>query len=346
MDPHGTLCLHEHFELLGLLVSCRRALRCLFITFCEKSEAYKSLNLGIFSESPSPYTWLLQSMNLVDSWLNSMSLEHGDDRVSGMLLSLMDQTSYVFFTICKHDFGFPIHLALRPKETKVSVDSEGNISTEPSSSSNLSKDTKACESLARIVEALEVETKSLFPFLKEALKSGNVEAGVPQADLNKLSSVVSCVQGLLWGLECAFSDISTNYKDVKAKLMKQNYKTMSRIFGFLDIVVNFIGTSSQIYLCSDQLVRSSCDDQDMQNIGNGSHGLNTDLLQSFLNGQNLEAAYLLRRLLISSSAIVRLSTVIKCSPLPSNVVQILLGCSELLWTKFSQTLGMPNSSFV
>ncbi|XP_074312982.1 uncharacterized protein LOC141648325 [Silene latifolia] len=389
VDPQGTLCFHEHFELLGLLVSCRRAMRYLLMTFCENSEASKSSSLGIFSENSSPYFWLLKSLNLVVGWWNSISLEHDDGRVSSMIISLMDQTSYVFVTICKHNFGLAIHSALRPKETKVSKDTEGNFLIESGSSSKSSKENKSCKSLAMIVEALEVETNAVFPFLKEAFSSRNIEAG-----MYKLSSVVSCIQGFIWGLECALSDIGTNYKDLKAKLMKHNYKTMSRVINFLDMIVRFIGESSQIFLCSDALVTSSCDDQDLQNVKNvknGSHGLRTDaslnepfvsgsefsemplassefqiapgcsgtsrveletlsynhlrmdLLQSFLSGENLEAAYFLRRLLISTSGIMRLSMLFKCSPLSSNTVQNLLGCSGFLLTKFSQMPGMPNS---
>ncbi|KAK9690826.1 hypothetical protein RND81_09G156400 [Saponaria officinalis] len=330
VKPHGTL-LHEHYELLGLLVSCRRTLRYLLTTFCEKSEAYKSSSLGIFSKCPSPFLWLLKSINVVVDWSNFMSLDYNDDRVNNMTVSLIDQTAYVFFTVCKREFALAVHLALNPKETIVS-----------------SKNIKSCKCLTMIVEALEVETKSLFPFLKEALNDGNV-------DLNKISSVLSCVQGSLWGLECALSNIGTNFKELKAKLKKYNYKTISGIINFLDTVVKFICISSQIFFRSDQSVKSSYDDQDMQNLENGSHGLvefasfdynclRTDLLQSFLDGQNLQAAYFLRRLLISSSAIVRLSTAVKCSSLSSKTVQILLGCAEFLLTKFSNMLDMPKSS--
>ncbi|KAL9238368.1 hypothetical protein vseg_012798 [Gypsophila vaccaria] len=355
VDPHGTQCWHEHFELLRLLVSCRRTLRYLLTTFCEKSESYESSSLGIFSKCPSPSKWLLKSLNLVIGWSTSMSLDHNDGRVNNMIVSLMDQTSYVFFTICKRDFGWAVHWVLSPKETKVSCGSEGTPSTESSSSLKLSKDITGCKSLAMIVEALEVETKSLFPFLNEVLNNGNVDAGVPLADLNKLFSVLACVQGSLWGLECALGDIGTNSEEVKAKLKKHNNKTVARIISLLDMIVKFIGTSSQIFLCYDQSVKSSCNDQDVQNSENGSHGLvefgsfdykslRMDLLQSFLDGQNLEAAYFLRRLLISSSAIIRLSTVINCSSLSFEAVQILLGCSEFLLTKFSEMLDMPKSS--
>ncbi|KAH9606417.1 hypothetical protein KSS87_015060 [Heliosperma pusillum] len=391
VDPQGTLCFHEHFELLGLLVSCHRAMRYLLMTFCENSEASKFSSLGIFSENSSPYVLLLKFLNIVIGWSNSMPLDHDDGRVNSMIISLMDQTSYVFVTICKHNFGLAIHSALRPKDTKVSKDSERNILIESSSPSKSSKDIKSCESLAMIVETLEVETKTVFPSLKKAFSSLNIEAGIPLLELNNLLSVLSCVQGFLWGLECALSDIGTSYKDLKAKLMKHNHKTMSRIINFLDMIVRFIGESSKIFLCSDALVTSSCNDQDMQNLENGSHGLRTDaslndplvsgsefgemplassesqaapscsgtnlveldsfsynylrmdLLQSFLRGENLEAAYFLRRLLLSTSAIMRLSMLFKCSPLSSNTVQNLLGCSGFLLMKFSQMSGMPNS---
>lgn len=75
--------------------------------------------------------------------------------------------------------------------------------------------------------------------------------------------------------------------------------------------------------------------------------LRLDLLGSFFNGENMDAAFFLRGLLMASSAIVRLSMLIDCSTLPSNLIQIFLGCSKVLLTKFSEMLNCPSpASFV
>ncbi|KAJ8433946.1 hypothetical protein Cgig2_001875 [Carnegiea gigantea] len=416
LDPHGTLCLHGHHEVLGLLVSCRRALKYMLMGFCEvKSKAGKSLNLPLFSGSSSSTLWLLKSVNLVVAWRNTLSSENNDGQVNNMIFSLMDHTSYVFFTLCKYQFGLAIHSIMRPSSAKVSCPvCVGNLSHE-CACMRKSKDNEACESVTCIAETFEEQTKSFLVSLRESFGSESVEVSERLADLNKLSSVISCIQGFLWGLESTLNDIHASTTDLKAKLIKRKHRTLSGINSFIDTFLGFIGNFSRTFVHNDQPLKSQCDGQEgrrlyrdsndmvtepslseghnyssgtkyenqdknsgpktlplgpsdvqydtdcsnrrlqaadgaisvLTEFGSFNHNcLRVNLLQSCLYGQNLEAAFFLRELFIASSAIMKLSIHMGCSPLPSDLIQILMGCAEVLLEKFACMGDTPKPSSV
>ncbi|KNA07368.1 hypothetical protein SOVF_172460 isoform A [Spinacia oleracea] len=418
LDSHGSPCVHEHHEFLRLLVSCRRALKYVLMAFSvEKSAVCNFTKVPIFSEVPSSILWLLDSIKLVSTWWKTSSSQNNSSQCNDLIVSLRDQTSYVFVTLCKHHFGAAIHSIVSPKKArKSSFDCDNNHSKDSDFSAKLSNDVGACKSVIMIVEALEEETKNLLLTLKEAFSDVTAEVDVRLVDLSKASSALSCIQGFLWGLECALNDTLASGDDVKVKMMKSEHNIMSRVVSFINIFMELIGISSQIFLHNNLPVKIMCDGQGQLNLDNDSHVLGTDaslntslngrdtelknqignsgsemttlatralqngsdssrkkrrsrsdnshsaiygltefnsfnynclridLLISFLNGQNQEAAFFLRGLFIVSSAILRLSVLIDCSPLASNLIQKFLGCSEVLLTKFSEMLDFPSSS--
>ncbi|XP_062092875.1 uncharacterized protein LOC133798553 [Humulus lupulus] len=75
--------------------------------------------------------------------------------------------------------------------------------------------------------------------------------------------------------------------------------------------------------------------------------LNKYFLRSLLTGDSTEAAYLLRQLLIASSAILRLNLHIDCAPLSATLMQILTGISQFLLSELADTIHVQRPlSFV
>ncbi|KAM6595354.1 hypothetical protein CsatA_005878 [Cannabis sativa] len=75
--------------------------------------------------------------------------------------------------------------------------------------------------------------------------------------------------------------------------------------------------------------------------------LNKSFLRSMVTGDCTEAAYLLRQLLIASSAILRLNLHIDCAPLSANLMKILTGISQFLLSELVDTIHVPRPlSFV
>lgn len=403
IDAHGSLCFHEYLKFLRLLVSCRRALKYISMAFCVgKSEVCNFAKVPILSEVPSSIAWLVESVKLVITRWNTLSSLNNSSQFNDLIVSLMDQTSYVFFTLCKHQFASAIHSIASPKRARKSgFEFEGNNSNESEFSAKLSNEGEACKSVIMIVEALEEETKSLLRTLKEAFSDGSVEVDVRSVDLSKLYFAVSCSQGFLWGLESALNDMLASGVDLKVNMMNSKHNFMSRVNSHINLFSELIGISFRIFLHYDHPVKTMCNSASLvkglnygsatevenQNGNSGSelmtlatcdlqHGsdsslrkkrlksanshsaingltefssfnyncLRIDFLGSFLKGQNLEAAYILRGLFIVSSVIVKLSVLINCSSLSSNLIQNFLGCSEVLLTKFSEMLDFPSSS--
>ncbi|KAL8140774.1 hypothetical protein V2J09_006795 [Rumex salicifolius] len=83
METHGSLQLHGQCELFRLLVSCRRALKCLIIAYSEERMNEESCDTGIFGECSTHVLWLLKSASLVVDRVNNCS-NKGDVHANSM----------------------------------------------------------------------------------------------------------------------------------------------------------------------------------------------------------------------------------------------------------------------
>ncbi|KAG6761632.1 hypothetical protein POTOM_034860 [Populus tomentosa] len=90
----------KQYELLRLLVTCRKALKYLIIAYCEEKIAQSSL-IPILSEDVRSVLWLSKSMSVVFRLQETLSEDNACE-VTDMIFSLMDQTSYVFLTLSKY----------------------------------------------------------------------------------------------------------------------------------------------------------------------------------------------------------------------------------------------------
>uniref|UniRef100_A0A803LGJ9 Nucleolar 27S pre-rRNA processing Urb2/Npa2 C-terminal domain-containing protein n=1 Tax=Chenopodium quinoa TaxID=63459 RepID=A0A803LGJ9_CHEQI len=299
LGTHRSPYVHDHHEFLRLLVSCRRALKYILMAFCaDKAENCIPTNIPILSEVPSSIHWLLESVKIVSTWWSTLSSQNSSN-CSDLIVSLRDQTSYVFVTLCKHQFYTAIQSIASPTSTgKSGSNCDDNLSNEFNFSEKLSNDVEVCKGVIMMVEVLEEETKKSLLSLKEAFSDGDMEVDGRPVDLSKLSSVISCIQGLLWGLECALNDTLASGDDLKVKVMKSKDNIMSRVVSFMNLVMELIGKSSRIFLHNNHPIKMSDGQGQLKNgidtelenqIGNSGSELTTlatcDLSNGFVSSR-------------------------------------------------------------
>ena len=251
---HCALCSHNHYELYRLFLSCRRTLKHLIMAFCEeKMEASQSSLTSIFPEVSFPVLWLLKSVSVM------VGLQHtfSEDRASQfryMSFSLMDQTSYVFLMFSKSQFSHVVHFSMNVKKScaeQLNSDlvHEQSHLTETDPCSDSSKAVDAWNNVVLVAEALKEQTENLLISLKDALCNKRVEVGT--VDLNRLSSLVSCFQGFMWGLASAMNHIDVKECDDEMKLLNWKNEPFSKLNLCINVFTDFIDFSLCMFLIED-----------------------------------------------------------------------------------------------
>ena len=251
---HCALCSHNHYELYRLFLSCRRTLKHLIMAFCEeKMEASQSSLTSIFPEVSFPVLWLLKSVSVM------VGLQHtfSEDRASQfryMSFSLMDQTSYVFLMFSKSQFSHVVHFSMNVKKScaeQLNSDlvHEQSHLTETDPCSDSSKAVDAWNNVVLVAEALKEQTENLCIYLKDAFFNKRVEVGT--VDLNRLSSLVSCFQGFMWGLASAMNHIDVKECDDEMKLLNWKNEPFSKLNLCINVFTDFIDFSLCMFLIED-----------------------------------------------------------------------------------------------
>uniref|UniRef100_A0A2P2J3V6 Nucleolar 27S pre-rRNA processing Urb2/Npa2 C-terminal domain-containing protein n=1 Tax=Rhizophora mucronata TaxID=61149 RepID=A0A2P2J3V6_RHIMU len=414
---------HEKYEIVRLLMLCRRALKFLIMAYCEKKTGTtQSSFISIFPGGILSVLWLFKSMYIVVGFQETLSEDFTDD-IRYMFCSLMDHTSYVFLTLTKYECIYATEFlnVVKPDEEQLS----SNVDQKHSPSEfdpclNLCKDVEAWKSIVAVAESLKEQTQNLLILLKDALYDKKVGDGISVVNFTKLSSMVSSFGGFLWGLASALNHTNKMDSDPKVKLLTWEGEPASRINLCIAVFVDFIcfvlckllgEADSPGHLCyvhNFKRLNNSCGMLDSKefsikifrqtdilcgkqhqkseiatacrapsDIGDDSHStsmcshgmlsedadsvasvlckidsfeceiVNADLLGSLLEGNNHEAAILIRHLLIAYSAILRLHWQTGCSSLLSILVPGFLGICEVLMLKLADMVVVPESfSFV
>ncbi|KAI3896812.1 hypothetical protein MKW92_018397 [Papaver armeniacum] len=180
LQDQGELKGDSYYELFRLFVSCRKALRCLLMSFHDASgEAEQCSIIPIFSENSYAVLWLWKSVTALTELVSVFPEEHATE-VRHLSLSLMDDTSYIQSTLSKEQFLFSPSSAVNNAE----------LSKEPPVSDGFSKNGSSGES-----------NPSLGTWMESLKKHAEVLL-LKIADLNivEVSSLVTSIHGLLWGI--------------------------------------------------------------------------------------------------------------------------------------------------
>ena len=297
--------------------------------------------------------------------------------------------SYVFLTLSKYQCTCAVDSIIAEKPCTELPNSD--VAQEQSSVNksnpclDTSNDFESWKSVIIIAESLEEQTQDLIISLKDALfKNAGDEIDV--VDWNKLSSIVSCFCGFMWGLASALDHTNATDSDYEVKLLRWKSEPISKISHCINVFADFICFSFHMLFVEDDHqpehlydARNSVKSNDSSIVlGSGDswkatvdkhssqpdncstiasvlskldsyecQPLKKDWLQSFLKGNLPKAAVLIRQLLIAVSAILRLNLQTMCTLFLSSMVPSFTGISQVLLLKLADGTEVPKPfSFV
>ncbi|XP_065866665.1 uncharacterized protein [Euphorbia lathyris] len=344
LECRDALSLNCQYQLLRLLVSCRRTLKGIIKGFGEeKTRTFQSSIIPVLSEDLHAVMWLFKSVNIVVV-LQEVLAKDGADGVSERICSLMDHTSHVFLTLSKHYFNSAY---------------EHYASNESDSGLDSFENSKGWKNVLLVAESLKDQTKGILIFMKDALSNEKEGNRVNIVNMELLSSIISCFSGFLWGLASALNYINTTDTD-KMELFSLIFKPGSKIQFCIDVFAEFISFVLNTLFAEDDHRSSGSFDAQKDSRGlSGSEQLqsvatvlsNPDtyqcnllsncLLQSLLKGDNPQAGILIRRLLIASSALLRLNLQTNRTTSMSSLVPLCFDICQVLLFKLANMSEVP-----
>lgn len=206
-DQHGSVALCSRYELLRLLVTCRRTFKNLLMASCEGKKGHQSL-LACLSSERSPVFWLLKSLSAITGFLSAFSPETSP-QLKHMIFSLMDHTSFILLTLFKDQFNAILASTAGKSYGRAISSADGHEETvlKESQCSGFSDNDDAWRSVSSVAGTLMGHAQDLLDSLNVAFvnrKMGDL-AGLQEMD--KVSPVVSCFQGFLCGLASAMDSL-------------------------------------------------------------------------------------------------------------------------------------------
>ncbi|XP_042507828.1 uncharacterized protein LOC122083947 [Macadamia integrifolia] len=257
LDFHGELDALNHSELLRLFVSCRRALKHLMMACSEENmEVGPSSVISVLFESSGSLFWLVRSVFAVVG-LSIMVSEACGGLVKDMVFSLMDHTSYVFLMITKEHFHMAIdslndeNPCLEFLESGMLCNEDNLVDSDPRFDS--SGHASAWKGVVLMADSLREQTQSFLESLKNTHSNANFGPGVDVVNLNKLSSMISCFQGFLWGLASALNDVCEKCSTAKAKSLIRKLVHLPELSPCISVVEDLILFCLQVLLFENGL---------------------------------------------------------------------------------------------
>uniref|UniRef100_A0A5B7BNV3 Nucleolar 27S pre-rRNA processing Urb2/Npa2 C-terminal domain-containing protein n=1 Tax=Davidia involucrata TaxID=16924 RepID=A0A5B7BNV3_DAVIN len=262
LDCRGASCSHNCYELFRLFFSCRRVLKNLIMASCEgKMEANQSSLTAMLSESSFPVLWLLKSLSAVIELQHAFS-EDNATQVKDMIFSLMDHTSYVFLILSKDQSLHAVNFLINAREPceqhpNSAVVHEQSDLIEFDRCLESSECIDAWKTVVLIAETLREQTRNLLVSLKETIFNAKVGGCAGVLELKKLSSIISCFQGFLWGLASALDHVDAKGCNFKTKLSRWKFEPIYKVNHCIDVFADFINYFLRVlFVEDDQLPQS------------------------------------------------------------------------------------------
>ncbi|KAK9148249.1 hypothetical protein Scep_007006 [Stephania cephalantha] len=210
LDHKGEMKQQKQYELFQLFLCCRRALKCLAITYYEeKVEVGQSTPFVILPESLHLGLWLSKSLTEVLPLLHLLPGVHAS-QLKYLLFSLIDHTSYVFLMLSKSQLytsDLLVHDEKLQLGSSFSCGLKKIVLHDLPTSLELPNKDGDWKTWILMVETLKEQALSLLVNMKSDTSSSKDSSFDSFLHVNKLSSVVSCFQGSLWGLVSVLSNI-------------------------------------------------------------------------------------------------------------------------------------------
>ncbi|CAN4125104.1 unnamed protein product [Withania somnifera] len=216
-DQHGSVAFCSCYELLRLLVTCRRTFKNLLMASCEGKKGHQLMQACLSSGS-SPVFWLLKSVSAITGFLSVFS-QQTSPQLKYMIFSLMDHTSFILLTLFKDQFKAILSLTASNSYGGAISSAYGHEDTVPKEDgqcSDLSDNDDARRSVSSVAGTLTGHAQDLLDYLNVALINKKVGDLAGLQAMDKVSAVVSCFQAFLCGLASAMDTLDISSTVIEA----------------------------------------------------------------------------------------------------------------------------------
>ncbi|XP_026393779.1 uncharacterized protein LOC113288863 [Papaver somniferum] len=341
LQDQGELQVDSYYELFRLFVSCRKAFRCLLISFHGASGEAKQCSIStIFSGNSYAVLWLWKSVTALIELLPAFPEEQATE-VRHLSLSLMDDTSYILSTLTKEQFRLSVFSA---------INNNAELLQELPISDGLSKNRSSGESYPSLGTWMEDMMKSLEKH------ADTTKASLKTVELDDLSSLVTSIYGFLWGINSTLQSYKKNTDEhnllVSWLSPESEDSKDSKLKLFIASSENFINSCLHTFFVMDskdlslKKNRSSSDNASFTVdilIDSYERLLLKKPLSRLLKGDNPKLAACVRQLLIGSSAILSLKRQIYSGSFFSSSMPVSIAISQYLLTEFTNMVQEPHS---
>lgn len=244
--------------LLRLFVLCRRAIKHLLVASVENEEILRSSYLfTVFNHST--ILWFLKSVDELVGLPHAFFGERNFVQVEAMYFPLIDHTAYIFLTVSKRLMSCTLQLKVSNEMVDKQLASQDgttkediyNISDQCSETSGNSESLKGLEMFAEI---LADQTRDLT-ITKDMVHMRERETDLYIFNWNRLSCLMSCLQGFLWGLASATSNMDGDLFTHNQQAVL--YTHLSRLENYFVVFENFVHSCINI-LSTHTHDKSSC----------------------------------------------------------------------------------------
>lgn len=238
----------EHFK---MFLSCRRTLKNLLMASAdEMAIGYHSSLFCIFSEELSSLLWLLKSLIAVTG-PRCLLFEDIDYQMEDMLFPLMDHTSYIFLTMCKYHLKQAIQYSKEVSQLKLAVGGDVSMIEHKKQSELHVHD--PWRNIMLLAENFREQIQSSLVRFKAVYDTEKVGVLTVFHELNKLSPVISCIQGFLWGLASGLETTGLENWASRIKLAKSEDEPLYRLNVHIDECTQFVNYFLNLLLLKDEV---------------------------------------------------------------------------------------------
>ncbi|XAR73298.1 hypothetical protein NMG60_11007218 [Bertholletia excelsa] len=277
LDCCNDLCSQNLYDLWRLFLSCRRALKNLIMASSEETiVASQSLVSLVFNQNPLAVMWLLKSLASV-----TVAQHHfleDSAVVKDMIFSLVDHTSYVLLALSKYQFVHAFHILINAEKAggekrSLTVAHEEVDLCELDSCFDSTNNINPWEAVVTLAETLKEETRNILLSQKNGPCGAKVQVGFSIFEIIKLSSIVSCWHGFLWGFSSALDHIDSKSCNIKKQLSKMNLESVDKLLCYIDLFTGFVNYFVHILVIEDDQLPSGLHEGWTLLMSDGSCGL-------------------------------------------------------------------------
>lgn len=232
LGGHNATCSLNSYQIFQLLLTCRRVLQILAVA-SSKDDVNGS-------QSPPclfPLPWLLKSLSVAIGFQHAFPKDVAFE-ARAAVFSFLDYTSNVLLTVIRNEYKRAVSSLVSVREN---VDFGNEESDQPGCNlPSYPKETLgACQSILELAKALEDNLQKSLTTVREASVDKKIECMAGSQDLNKLSSIIACFQGLLWGLASTLGDKTAVHSNSRMKSSSYNVELMTIIKSCVDAYMDF-----------------------------------------------------------------------------------------------------------